>query len=134
MSTGESNKENAPPANPEPGHEPDKESQAPEVAPAPKVSKGKGKKKNGAPSQSTKACWKPPDDKILVDTLLKEREEGHQTDSGFKPTSYPACAEALKASQSGGAVKTAGSCADRWTRVCAGMDCLHPVAYHLFAA
>ena len=130
MSTGKSNKENAPPANLERQPKPDKESQAPEVAPAPKVSKGK--KKTGAPSQSMKACWKPPDDKILVDTLLKERKEGHQTDSRFKPTLYPAWAEALKASQSGGAVKTAGSCADQWTRVCAGMDCLCPVACLVF--
>ena len=46
MSTGKSNKENAPPANLERQPKPDKESQAPEVAPAPKVSKGK--KKTGA--------------------------------------------------------------------------------------
>jgi hypothetical protein len=42
-------------------------------------------------------------------TLYLKSEEGRQTDSGFKPTSSPACTEALKASQSGSAVKTAGT-------------------------
>jgi hypothetical protein len=47
------------------------------------------------PSKSTKAVWKDDDDKLLVDTLLKEREEGHQSDSRFKSASWTACVDAV---------------------------------------
>jgi hypothetical protein len=39
-------------------------------------------------STSKKTVWKSNDDAMLVVTLLKEREEGHQSDSGFKPKSF----------------------------------------------
>jgi len=72
------------------------------------------------PSASTKTVWKSSDDAVLVATLLKEREEGRQSDSGFKPKSFAACAEALKGSErtSGGIAKTSGSCHDHWGKVC----------------
>jgi hypothetical protein len=44
-------------------------------------------------SVSTKTVWKSNDDAVLVATLLKEREEGRQSDSGFKPKSFIACTE-----------------------------------------
>jgi hypothetical protein len=80
--------------------------------------KPKGKKKKAGPSVSTKTVWKS-DDAILVATLLKEWEEGCQLDSGFKPVSYVACAEALKESEkrSRGPTKTSNSCYDHWSKV-----------------
>jgi hypothetical protein len=71
------------------------------------------------PSKSTKAVWKDKDDQVLVKTLLKERKEGHQSNSGFKPASWTACAEALKGSEetSGGIAKTSTSCHDHWSKV-----------------
>ncbi|KAG2125081.1 hypothetical protein DEU56DRAFT_744042 [Suillus clintonianus] len=70
-------------------------------------------------SVSTKTVWKSSDDAVLIATLLKEREEGHQSDSGFKPKSFIACAEALKGSEktSGGVAKTSGSCHDHWGKL-----------------
>ncbi|OAX39376.1 hypothetical protein K503DRAFT_645862, partial [Rhizopogon vinicolor AM-OR11-026] len=63
--------------------------------------------------------WKSSDDAVLVATLLKEREEGHQFDSGFKLKSFVACAKALKGSErtSGGVAKTSGSCHDHWGKL-----------------
>ncbi|KAG1731095.1 uncharacterized protein EDB91DRAFT_1034732, partial [Suillus paluster] len=68
------------------------------------------------PSASTKTVWKSNDDAVLIATLLKEQEEGCQSDSGFKPKSFVACAEALQGSKkmSGGVAKTFGSCHDHW--------------------
>ena len=43
------------------------------------------------------ATW-PKDhsaDTVLIDTLLKEQDEGWQSDSGFKSLSFIACSEAL---------------------------------------
>ncbi|KAJ8583825.1 hypothetical protein M405DRAFT_866716 [Rhizopogon salebrosus TDB-379] len=73
-------------------------------------------------SASTKTVWKSNDDAVLVATLLKEREEGHRSDSGFKPKSFVTCAEALKGSEqtSGGIAKTSGSCHDHWGNVVTG--------------
>jgi hypothetical protein len=70
-------------------------------------------------SKSTKAVWTDHDDRLLINTLLDEREKGHQSDSGFKAIAYTACMEALahSESESGGALKTAKSCQDRWTTV-----------------
>ncbi|KAG1719539.1 uncharacterized protein EDB91DRAFT_1065513 [Suillus paluster] len=67
-----------------------------------------------------KTVWKSSDDAVLIATLLKEREEGHQSDSGFKLKSFVACTEALKGSEktSGGVAKTSGSCHDRWGKAC----------------
>jgi hypothetical protein len=84
------------------------------------VSKGKkGRKATNEPSKSTIAVWTDKDDKVLVETLLKECEEGRQSDSGFKPASWTACAEALKGSEitSGGITKTSTSCHDHWSKV-----------------
>jgi hypothetical protein len=63
--------------------------------------------------------WKSNDDAVLIATLLKEREEGRQSDSGFKPKSFVTCAEALKGSEqtSGGIAKTSESCHDHWEKV-----------------
>jgi hypothetical protein len=78
------------------------------------------KTKKKMPSTSTKTVWKSNDDAVLIATLLKEREEGRQSDSGFKPKSFVACAEALKGSEktSGGIAKSSGSCHDHWGKVC----------------
>jgi hypothetical protein len=35
------------------------------------------------PSKSTKTVWKSQDSALLIETLLKEREAGHQSDTGF---------------------------------------------------
>jgi hypothetical protein len=58
---------------------------------------------------------------MLVETLLKECEKGHQLDSEFKPVSWTACTEALKDSEltSGGLAKTSTSCRDHWSKVSA---------------
>ena len=84
------------------------ESAGGENSSVPAVHKGqKGWKTGGELSKSTKTVWKERDDKILVETLLKEWE-GCQSDSGFKPVSWIAYAEALEDSEdvSGGIVKT----------------------------
>jgi hypothetical protein len=117
MASDSSSKENSPVNNPGPNG--DAENAAMPVA-APAASK-KGKKRKAADesSKSTKVVWKNDDDKVLVETLLKEREEGRQSDSGFKPASWTACADALKGSElkSGGIAKTANSCHDHWNKV-----------------
>jgi hypothetical protein len=70
----------------------------------------------GSKPANPKASWKPEDNKLLVETLLKERDEGHQPDTGFKSVLYTTCAEALVGSEiwSGGAVKSAENCYNRW--------------------
>ena len=70
------------------------------------------------PSKSTKAVWKSQDSALLIDTLLKEREAG-QSDTGFKPVAWTACAIALKGSEvkSGGIAKTASSARDHFAKV-----------------
>ena len=115
-----SNKENSQPDTPP------SESSSQEELPTTATAKGT-KTKTKAPSASTKTVWKSNDDAVLVATLLKEREEGRQSDSGFKPKSYIACAEALKGSEktSGGVAKTSGSCHDHWGKV-------HPIFYVLY--
>jgi hypothetical protein len=72
-----------------------------------------------AVSTSSKAVWTDHDNRVLINTLLDQRDKGHQSDSGFKTIAYTACAEALalSESESGGIAKTAKSCQDRWTTV-----------------
>jgi hypothetical protein len=86
---------------------------------APAASKKGRQKAADEPSNSTKAVWRDSDDKVVVETLLKEREEGHQSNSGFKPVTWTACADALKGSEqkSGGITKSASSCHDHWGKV-----------------
>lgn len=61
------------------------------------------------PSKSTKAVWKSQNSALLINTLLKECKAGHQSDIGFKPVAWTACAIALKGSEvkSRGIAKTA---------------------------
>jgi hypothetical protein len=72
------------------------------------------------PSKGPKAVWKSHDSALLIETLLKEREAGHQSDTGFKPVAWTACAAALRGSEiwSGGAAKTATSAHDHFAKVC----------------
>jgi hypothetical protein len=73
----------------------------------------------GKPSKSTKAVWRSQDSALLIDTLLKECEAGHQSDTGFKPVTWTACALALQGSEvvSGGIMKTASSARDYFGKV-----------------
>ncbi|KAG6876438.1 hypothetical protein C0992_012954 [Termitomyces sp. T32_za158] len=105
----ENDKENIPPATPAP------------------VSSKKGKqaksvKKSDAPPAKRKhAIWTDNDDKILVNTLLVQHEEGVQTSNGtFKDPAFQAAAAALKESHllSGGALKSSDSCKTRYNAVC----------------
>ncbi|KAG6887602.1 hypothetical protein C0995_014081 [Termitomyces sp. Mi166 len=95
----------------------DKENILPAATPA-SVSFEKGKqaksgtKKSDAPPANCKpkhAVWTDKDNKILVNTLLAQHEEGVQTSNGaFKDPALQAAAEALKKSHlsSGGALKS----------------------------
>jgi hypothetical protein len=73
----------------------------------------------GKRNKSIKAVWRSQDSTLLIDTLLKEREAGHQSDTGFKPVAWTACALALQGSDvvSGGIVKTASSAHDHFGKV-----------------
>lgn len=97
------------------------------AAPAPKA----GKKKSTGPSTSTKAVWKSSDSALLIENLIKERDAGHQSDSGFKPVAWVSCALALKGSEitGGGAVKSKGSCKDHFKKVSTwhSFAILHPI-------
>ncbi|KAG0697719.1 hypothetical protein DFH29DRAFT_1003501 [Suillus ampliporus] len=95
------------------------QSQAGPIAESTAVTDKGMKTKPKAPSASTKTVWKSSNNAVLIATLLKEREEGHQSDSGFKLKSFIACAEALKGSEktSGGVAKTSGSCHDHWGKL-----------------
>lgn len=95
------------------------DNESPNSTPAPTTISKASKKKGSGPSKSTKASWKSGDSAMLIATLLKEREAGRQSDSGFKPTSWAACALALKGSEitSGGASKTSNSCRDHFKKV-----------------
>lgn len=79
------------------------------------TSKGKSQKKK-VPS---KAVWKSADDAVLIKALVKEREARHQSDSGFKPLSWVACAAALKGieTKSGGVAKSKSSCQEHYKKV-----------------
>ncbi|KAG6893795.1 hypothetical protein C0992_008605 [Termitomyces sp. T32_za158] len=101
----ENNKENIPPATPAP------------------VSSKKGKqaksvkKSDALPAKHKHAIWTDNDDKILVNTLLVQHEEGVQTSNGtFKDPAFQAAAAALKESHllSGGALKSSDSCKTRY--------------------
>ena len=117
MASDSSSKENSPVNNPGPNG--DTENAAMPVAVLAASKKGKKRKAADEPRKSTKAIWKDDNDKVLVETLLKECKEGHQLDSEFKPASWTACADALKGSElkSGGIVKTENSCHDHWNKV-----------------
>ncbi|KZP07058.1 hypothetical protein FIBSPDRAFT_717654, partial [Athelia psychrophila] len=77
--------------------------------------KGKSQKKK-VPS---KAVWKSADDAVLIKALVKEREARHQSDSGFKPLSWVACAAALKGieTKSGGVAKSKSSCQEHYKKI-----------------
>ncbi|KAF7965578.1 hypothetical protein HWV62_42846 [Athelia sp. TMB] len=110
------NKENQPPEAPSLGD--NTFSAAPAlIAPAP-AQKGH-KKQNKGPSTSTKAVWRSSDSALLVETLVKERNAGHQADSGFKPLVWASCALALRGSEilSGGAIKSKSSCRDHFKKL-----------------
>ena len=97
----------------------DKDSSDPTAESTAATGKGMKTKKN-MPSTSTNTVWKSNDDAMLIATLLKEREEGCQSDSGFEPKSFIACAEALKSSEkmSVWIAKSSGSCHNHWGKVC----------------
>jgi hypothetical protein len=72
-----------------------------------------------APATRKKASWKPADDEILLECLRQQQAAGHQSDTGFKPVTWTACALALRDSEkrSGGAPKTAKGCKDHFGTV-----------------
>ena len=73
-----------------------------------------------APAVSRKkASWKPADDEMLLECLRQQQEAGHQSDTGFKPVAWTACALALKDGEkrSGGGPKTAKGCKDHFGTV-----------------
>ncbi|OAX35831.1 hypothetical protein K503DRAFT_784794 [Rhizopogon vinicolor AM-OR11-026] len=96
----------------------DKDSSDPTAESTAATGKGMKTKKN-MPSTSTNTVWKSNDDAMLIATLLKEREEGCQSDSGFEPKSFIACAEALKSSEkmSVWIAKSSGSCHNHWGKL-----------------
>ena len=59
--------------------------------------------------------WTDADEKIVVETLLKEKDMGNQADSGWKSSVWMSCEAALVASP--GEKKTAGKIQDHWTNV-----------------
>lgn len=63
--------------------------------------------------------WSSADEATLVATLKECRKEGMQADSGWKPTAWTKCVEALKDSESasGGAGKGVAAIKSRWQRV-----------------
>lgn len=66
-----------------------------------------------------KASWKLVDDETLLECLRQQQAAGHQSDTGFKPVAWTACALALKGSEklSGGSPKTAKGCKDHFGTV-----------------
>ncbi|KAF7288468.1 Myb-DNA-bind-3 domain-containing protein [Mycena chlorophos] len=79
------------------------------AAEAPAKTTGKGQKK-----PSTRVKWRDADDSVLVDVLVREKNE-YQTDSGWKPQVWAIVAAALK--DSPGAAKTAAKCQDHFGTV-----------------
>jgi hypothetical protein len=117
------NKENLPPEiafqNLTTDDTPKSPAQAPKKTGAELKKSSRKSSKAKAVSASSKAVWTDHDDRVLINTLLDQREKGHQSDSGFKMIAYTACAEALalSESESGGVAKTAKLCQDHWTTV-----------------
>ncbi|KAG6894353.1 hypothetical protein C0992_006470, partial [Termitomyces sp. T32_za158] len=75
------------------------------------------KKLDALPIKRKRAIWTDNDNKILVNILLVQREEGVQTSNGtFKDPAFQAAAAALKESHlsSGGALKSSDSCKTRY--------------------
>jgi hypothetical protein len=70
-----------------------------------------------------KASWKLADDETLLECLRQQQAAGHQSDTGFKPVAWTACALALKGSEklSGGSPKTVKGCKDHFGTVSANM-------------
>ena len=60
------------------------------------------------------AYWTEKDDQILVQTLLKAKNNGEQSGNGFKPSVWTTVAKALKEQSSNtiGAEKTSEKCLD----------------------
>ena len=63
--------------------------------------------------------WSSSDEATLIDTLLKARDEGLQSENGWKPTAYTLAEQALEGSEvmSGGVKKTLQPIKTRWQRV-----------------
>ncbi|THH14530.1 hypothetical protein EW146_g5811 [Bondarzewia mesenterica] len=69
---------------------------------------------------NNRVIWTAEDDKILVKTLMKEREKGGQTKTGMVRTStYSACEKALADSElkSGGSAKDHTAIGSRWKKL-----------------
>jgi len=89
----------------------------------------KSNKENNTTSSGTRrpkkapsrAVWCAADDAVLLENLIKEKENGNQTDnSSWKTVVWTTTEKALAGSEmhSGGAAKTGESCHNRWTAVC----------------
>jgi hypothetical protein len=60
--------------------------------------------------------WSSGEAATLVATLLKEKVEGRQAESGFKSISFKTVVEELQREQ--GTIKTVQQCRDHWKKVC----------------
>lgn len=83
------------------------------------ITKTKPSKPKNTPPK--RAVFSGDDDRIMVDTLMEQKDEGHATDNGgWREPAINAVVKALKDSelQSGGVAKTAKSVRDHWGHVC----------------
>ncbi|KAJ7878466.1 hypothetical protein B0H13DRAFT_1892632 [Mycena leptocephala] len=68
-----------------------------------------------SPKRKKKCTWSSNDDAILIATLRKAKDEGFQSESGWKPQVWARCVEALK--DSPGPLKTADKIQDHFGTV-----------------
>ncbi|KAJ7506214.1 hypothetical protein B0H11DRAFT_1653115, partial [Mycena galericulata] len=67
------------------------------------------------PNKKKKCIWSNSDDAILIGTLRKAKDQGYQSDSGWKPQVWALCVEALK--DTAGPPKTADKIQDHYGTV-----------------
>jgi Myb/SANT-like DNA-binding domain len=62
--------------------------------------------------------WTEEDDKMLLKTLLAQKQAGNQSDNSFKPKAWQAAVDAVNASLTKGAVKDKASCKGHISLLC----------------
>jgi hypothetical protein len=81
--------------------------------------------KNPGSKDKGNTKWNRDDEAMLVQTLIKAKEDKKWGDNNPKPSAWTACAAALSGSEiiTGGIAKNIKAIKTRWQRIC---------AYHIF--
>ena len=79
-------------------------------------------KKASKPSRGPNVKWSSVEDSALVDVLEEEKDNGGQSESGWKKSVWVAVSERLKRDHPTTPPKAADKCLTRFSRVCLGLS------------